>query len=61
VRNALEVYLIVGALTGLVVVFNNTRPMGSLVYATSLLVLILLWPLCLLGGAIKMSRKSGKA
>jgi hypothetical protein len=44
-----------------VVVFNNTRPMGSLVYATSLLVLILLWPLCLLGGAIKMSRKSGKA
>jgi hypothetical protein len=47
---AFSIYLVVGALIGLMAVCANTKPLPAFVYAMTLMALIVLWPVCLVAG-----------
>ena len=56
-RTALEIYLVIGALVGLVVVYHHDKSFPALVFALAMLTLILFWPLCIVVGI----RRTGRA
>lgn len=59
---ALAIYLIVGAIIGLVAVITNTKPLPAFVYALTLLALIVAWPVWLAAGySQRRGRRRGQS
>jgi phosphate starvation-inducible membrane PsiE len=55
-RTALEIYLAIGAVVGLVVVYYHDKTFPALVFALAMLFLILFWPLCIVIGIRRTAR-----
>ena len=54
---SLEIYLAIGAIIGFVAVCSRTEPQPASIYAITMLIVILFWPACLLGGYLQGRRR----